>query len=450
VRPADAARRGDGSADLIRSPAPILSPAVFARMLRLDARRPASWLAAAGAVVCGVGCATGDRGLPAVVAAGGLVAVAAIGHVPAASRTVRGPQGGSPEAFVPGWRVLWPMVGFLLAAVGMAARGSSVAAPLGGALSAGGAAGLFALLLRARCTETVAASGALVGAAAAASAALAAHVAGSGPLGQGFAAVAAGSLVTAGSVIGLPAAAMADLGSASDIGRHRRPEAGASGAMAAALVAMVGCYFLAPQFAWAYAAVAAGWFVGIAVPPATAAPGSAAAVRLARSAAGHPALPGSLRRAARATATMAGLLAWPAIVALVLPAVEGDRVGGPLVALAWLVGMTVLVMLAVSIAVPVGRAEDARAVVLSLVAIAAVGAAQGVARLPVFSGFSSSEARQPARSGVEPLGASCKTSQSPQSAWLPSWRAAFVESAALRARYKCIQVVPVVTISPVL
>jgi hypothetical protein len=449
VRPADAVRRGGGSADLIRSLAPILSPAVGARMLRLDARRLASWLAAACAVVCGVGCATADRGLPAVVAAGGLVAVAAIGHVPAASRAARGPLEGSLEAFVPGWRVLWPMVGFLLAAVRMAARGGSVAAPLGGALSAGGAAVLFGLLLRDRCTETVAASGALVGAAAAAGAALAAQLAGSGPLGQGVAAVAAGSLVAASGVIGLPAAPMSELGSAADSGRHRRPEAGASGAMAAALVAMVACYFLAPQFAWAYAAVATGWFVGIAVPPATAAPGSAAAVRLARSAAGHPALPGSLRRAARGAATMAGLLAWPAIVAVVLPAVEGDRVGGPLVALAWLAGATVLVMLAVRIAVPIGRAEEARAAVLSLVALAGVGAAQEGARLPALPGFSSSETLQPARSGVEPWGASCKTSHSPQVARSPSWRAAFVESAAPGARYKCIQVVPVVTISPV-
>jgi hypothetical protein len=446
VRPADAVRRGGGAADLIRSPAPILSPAVCARMLRLDARRLASWLAAACALACGVGCATADRGLPAVIAAGGLVAVAAIGHVPAASRAARG----SLEAVALGWRVLWPMVGFLLAAAGMAARGGSAAAPLGGAVSAGGAAMLFGRLLRGRCTETVAASGALVGAAAAAGAALVAQLAGSGPLGQAVAAVAAGSFFAASSVIGLPAAPVSDLGSAAESGRHRRPEAGASGAMAAALVAMVVCYFLAPQFAWVYAAVAAGWFVGIAVPPATAAPGSAAAVRLARAAPGHPALPGSLRRAARGAATMAGLLAWPAIVALVLPAVEGDRVGGPLVALAWLAGATALVMLAVTIAVPVGRAEDARAVVLSLVALAGVAAAQRAASLPAFPGFSSSETPQPARSGVEPLGASCKTSHSPQSARSPSWRAAFVESAAPRARYKCIQVVPVVTISPVL
>jgi hypothetical protein len=108
--------------------------------------------------------------------------------------------------------------------------------------------------------------------------------------------------------------------------------------MASALAARVTCYFLAPQFAWAYAVVAVGWFVAVAVPPATAPTGGSAGERLRRAAAGRPAVPGSLRRAVSTAALLACLLAWPAVVSVVLPPVEGDRVGGPLVALAWLPG----------------------------------------------------------------------------------------------------------------
>ncbi len=428
-------RCADATAADGRSPAPILSPAMIVLMLRLDARRAASWLGLGCALVCGFGGATSEAALPAVVAAGGLAAVAAIGHVPARRLVASGPRGGAwLEQFLTGMRASWPVAGFLLAAAGPAARGISVAAPLAGSVSASGTGVLFAMLLRAGCAETVAASLALVGAGGAAGAALAAQRAGSGVLGQAFAAVVAWGIVAATAVAGQANASPVGFGPAADAGRHRPASAGTGPAMASALLAMVACYFLAPQFAWAYAAVAVGWFVAVAVPPATAAAGSTAAVRLGRSAAGRPALPGSFRRAVRGTATMAGLLVWPAVVALVLPAVEGGRVGGPLVALAWLAGVVAVLTLAVAIALPVGRAEAARAVVLSLVAIAGVGAARGVARLPGFPGFSPPQAGQPAGSGVEPLEASCKTSHLPQPARSRSQTALFVELAAPGAR----------------
>jgi hypothetical protein len=174
---------------------------------------------------------------------------------------------------------------------------------------------------------------------------------------------------------------------------------------------MVTCYFLAPQFAWAYGVVAVGWFVAVAVPPATAAAGGMVGVRLWRSAAGRPAVPGSLRRAVWGMTMVAGLLAWPAVVALALPAAEGGRVGGPLTALAWLGGACGL--LGVAAAAPAGRSEDARAVVLSLVAIVTIAADCGFPRLPLLPGFSRMGDGVPAGSGVEPPRSSCKTRQSP-------------------------------------
>ncbi len=428
-------RCADAAARAGRMASPSLASALIWRLVRLDARRAASWLGLGGALVCGCCGAAVEAALPAVVAAGGLTAVAAIGHVPVGRLMARGPRGGAGlEQLMAGLRAVWPVMGFLLAAAGTAARGFPVAGPLAGAVSASGTGVLVSLLLGAGAAEAVVASRVLVGAGGAAAAALAAQRAGSGVIGQALAAVLAWGLLVAAGVARQANASPAGFGPGADTGRHRQQEAGTGLAMASALGAMVVCYFLAPQFAWVYAAVAAGLFVALAVPPATAAAGSTAALRLGRSAAGRPALPGSIRRAVRGIATLAGLLVWPAFVALALPAVGAGRVGGPLVALAWLAGAAALLTLAVTIAVPVGRAEAARAVVLSLVAITGVGVALGVARLPDFPGFSPPRPRPPAGSGVEPLEASCKTSHSPPPARSWSQAALFVELAAPGAR----------------
>ena len=415
MRPADAAPGDFGPASSLPSPALLL------RLLRLDARRPAAWLACGAALACGIGGATGASPLPLVVAAGGLVAVAAIGHVPDRSLAARGPLGGARlkplvqlVQLVTGMRVVWPVAGFLLAAAGTAARGISVAAPLAGVLSASCTAVVFALLLRAGCGETLAASRVLIGVGGAAAAALAARIAGSGLLGQAVAAGGVGGLLAVTGVVIQATAAPAGFGAVGGTGRRRRTEAGVGPAMASALAAMVTCYFLAPQFAWAYAVVAVGWFVAVAVPPATAPMGGSAGERLRRAAAGRPAVPGSLRRAVSTAALLAGLLAWPAVVSMVLPPVEGDRVGGPLVALAWLGGVAGLLVAAVALAAPAGRAEDARAIVLSLVAFAGIVAGRGVPDYPFFQAFLDQGPQSRRGTVLSPRGSSCETLQSPQ------------------------------------
>jgi hypothetical protein len=355
------------------------------------------------------------------VAAGGLVAVAAIGHVPDRSLAARGPLGGARlkplvqlVQLVTGMRVVWPVAGFLLAAAGTAARGISVAAPLAGVLSASCTAVVFALLLRAGCGQTLAASRVLIGVGGAAAAALAARLAGSGLLGQAVAAGGVGGLLAVTGVVIQATAAPAGFGAVGGTGRRRRTEAGVGPAMASALAAMVTCYFLAPQFAWAYAVVAVGWFVAVAVPPATAPTGGSAGERLRRAAAGRPAVPGSLRRAVSTAALLACLLAWPAVVSVVLPPVEGDRVGGPLVALAWLGGVAGLLVAAVALAAPAGRAEDARAIVLSLVAFAGIIAGRGAPDCPFFQAFLDQGPRSRRGTVLSPIGSSCETPQSPQ------------------------------------
>lgn len=398
MHPDQAAPGGSGTA--VPSP----SPALALAMLRLDSRRPAAWLAGGAALACGVSGATLAAPVPMVVAAGGLVAVAAIGHVPA--RGLAGPgrwSGSWLRLFLTGIRVVWPVAGFMLAATGAAARGGSAAAPFAGAVIASCTALVFGLLHRAGGGETTAASRTLIVVGGAAAAALAARFSGSGPLGQTVAAGVAGALSAAPGVLVHATPASADFGTGSH-GRRRRTEPAAGPAMVSALAAMVTCYFLAPQFAWAYAAVAVGWFVAIAVPLATAPPGGVSGARLRRGSAGRPAVPGSLRRAGATVALAAALLAWPALVALVLPAAEGDRVGGPLVAIAWLGGVAGLLVVVVMLASPAGRTEDARSLVLSLVAFAGISAGRESPGLPIFPRLSPSASEVPAGSGVEPDG----------------------------------------------
>lgn len=90
-------------------------------------------------------------------------------------------------------------------------------------------------------------------------------------------------------------------------------------AMGSVLVAMAVCYFLAPHLAGWYAVVAGGWFVGLIVPRATLDGGDAEARRiLVTSAVGAPRLPGVPGHAGRMLAAGAALLGWPALVAGIL------------------------------------------------------------------------------------------------------------------------------------
>jgi hypothetical protein len=379
-------------------------------MLRVEARRPAAWitLAVAGG---------GSLWLPAEAAAplaavvGGLLAVAAIGHLPGRVGLV------APAAWslLPWVRVAWPVAGGLLAVAWLALRGGLGAALVAGGLAASAAvtAAVFAACLRRGGIAAVAASQALAINGLGAAAGLAVMVAGGSPAAQVAAILAAWGLAAGGHL----AAQVHDRPMSLGAGRHRRPLAGSGPAMASALGGMAGCYFLAPQFAWAYAWIAVGWFVALAVPAATPPGGRAATARLVQSAVGWPAVPASLTRGMSLVATTAGLLAWPAVVAAVLAGPEAWGAGGPLSALAVLAAAVGLTLIGVTIAAVVSGlrwiGELARAVLLSAAAVAAIGAAAWAAGLPAapgLPGLTLGRGPRAFQTGVEGCRASCQTS----------------------------------------
>jgi hypothetical protein len=349
-------------------------------LLRIEARRPAAWIALVAAA--GAGLAGSMAAAPLMVAVGGLLAVAAIGHPPSGVGVFL-PRRWLPLAV---GRGLWPVAGAMLAAIWLALRDGPMAAVAAGSVAGGAAASaaLVAALIERGTIEGVAASQTLAAIGAAAAAGLAAAVAGGSLAAQGAATAVVWIAAAGGLLAGQAHDRQPALGPSS--ARHRRPIAGAGPAMASALAGMAGCYFLAPQYAWAYAPIAVGWFVALALPAATSSAGSAAAVRLVRSAAGRPAAPGTWPRAAPLVAKLAGLLGWPAVVAAVLTGSEAGRAGGPLTALAALAGAALLAVVAAALAARGGAArsigEVARALALVAVAAGAVTAASWAARAP--------------------------------------------------------------------
>ena len=85
---------------------------------------------------------------------------------------------------------------------------------------------------------------------------------------------------------------------------------------------------------------------------------------------GWPRTPGALPRVAANVAHAVAVLAWPAFVAAVLAAVGVWHGGGPGMALAWLAGGAVLILLTAGLAGAHG--ETAQAVILALTAGLAV------------------------------------------------------------------------------
>ena len=146
----------------------------------------------------------------------------------------------------------------------------------------------------------------------------------------------------------------------------------AASAVVTSLAAMVVCYFLAPHLRWLYAVIAGGWFVCLAVPPATCRGGGWIGRRLVTAAAGRPLLPGSSRRAALLSLPILVTLGWPAVVAAALPAADGSWSPGPLRAVGLLAAGASLLVAAVATAGRVSG-ECARATVLAAVAVAAAG-----------------------------------------------------------------------------
>ncbi len=309
--------------------------------------------------------------LPAAIACGGLLAVAAIGRLPRG--VVDG--GRQPWRLPLVWRLAWPIAGLLAGgwlAAWVDAAGGQWRSWVAVGVAAATALAAAVIARRPPRTETATASCLLGITAAAAGAALAVWAGGGGVAGQGLAGLLAWGVLAAAIAVDHGGDPLDWLALAAE--RGRGPEAGQVVAMTAALVAMVGWYFLAPQFAWGYAVLAAGLFVCLAVPPAT--DFSPAAAGFARTLAGRPPLPGTLARAVRGTGVQTAILVWPALVAVALPAAAGVRVGGPLVALLWLGAIAGWLLATVALAIRSGQGETARGAVLAAAAVALVLAAR--------------------------------------------------------------------------
>lgn len=142
-------------------------------------------------------------------------------------------------------------------------------------------------------------------------------------------------------------------------------------AQVSSLAGMVFCYFLAPQYAWAYAFLAVGWFLLLALPVATVGPRGVAGQRLMGGAAGRCELPGSLRYTVRVAARYLVYPGWPAVVAVVLPSPSGARSAEPIMALAFLLAAGGVLVGVVTIAGP-RHPTVARGIVLAIAIAAAI------------------------------------------------------------------------------
>ncbi len=140
-------------------------------------------------------------------------------------------------------------------------------------------------------------------------------------------------------------------------------------AQVSSLAAMAFCYFLAPQFAWLYALVAVGWFLGLAVPSSTAGPRGLAGQQLIAASPGRQHLPGSLGFTMGVAARYLAYFGWPALVAAVLPPPDGVRSAEPIVALACLSVAGALLIGVVTLAGP-RRKNLARGVMFALATLA--------------------------------------------------------------------------------
>lgn len=135
-------------------------------------------------------------------------------------------------------------------------------------------------------------------------------------------------------------------------------------AQSTALAAMAFCYFLAPQFAWAYAIVAVGGFMGLALFAVNSGPVGVAGQRLMNASPGRRHLPGGAGYAIRVTVRLFASFAVPAAVAVVLPSPVAARSTEPWIAFGGLLGMAGAVVVAVRLAGS-GQSSLARFVVVA-------------------------------------------------------------------------------------
>jgi len=368
--------------------------------VRIEARSAAAWVALAAAVACGwlvVRLAAGEPGeglrlaVPVAIACGGLLACAASSESP---RGLAERKGWTAVVWLV--RLAWPLVGSLTGClIGLAAGFGSAGPAAPSLLDAAGSVAFATAMLPASILATggaiaaasVAASpvaavgiGLTLAGAAAATALMVAMAISPAALPQAVAALAAWMLLAAGGqAVGQDRAEQQRFqvagGSGWSAGLFAMPGGLVATALGTSLVAMAGCYFLAPQIAWLYAALASGWLLVLSGPPVTAVAGGAVGGRLVRSAAGRGPLPGSLWRAGFLTTSAAAFLGWPAVVAILVPSSEGPRSGGPLLALGCLAATAGLILAAVAAAGR--RSRLARAVIYA--AAAAALAAAGIA-----------------------------------------------------------------------
>lgn len=375
--------------------------AVVSLLVRIDGRRPASWLACGIAAVAVAGLAataTGVAAVAAAIACGGWAA-AAVGRPPA------GPFPGMPRVAATWWavRAAWPVSGCLAAAAGRwCAVGDGVVI---GAACALGIAVAMAVAAKAAADGAGAADATSLGLVCSAAAAVAGMVGRSGPealaCAGAAAAVMAAATWTAGrwgrgwswTAAGRPraAATFADLA----MFRGGLRWALSALAMAMSLVGMAAWYFLAPTAAAFGMFAALGWFTALAVPAATLGPPCHGGwARLAATAGGAEAdhraagSPAARRWPAAVACGYAALLGWPPIVAGLLRTAEAGF--DPLAAGLWpwltvaalALAAAVLVVLVRCAALVGCKAETALAGVACLVVLTLVGGLPALCGLP--------------------------------------------------------------------
>lgn len=368
-------------------------------IVRIDARRPASWGACAVAAVAARAAGAADVGLSLAVVGGALAAAVGIGDPPRGVAAA----GGRP-AFA--WwcaRAVWPLAGAAL----IAAAGGD---PLASAVVAAAIVATAMIMLAAATRGLPAADASSLGLVPAAAATMAGLVS----VSSGHAwlpAVALGWLVSAAAALRLAAATDA-------VDAWRRGVQVA--AMTTTLAAMAGCFFLATEHARWYAPLVAAWFLSAALPQAVLGAGTLDEMpreRLLRSAAPTPATGGVprpvfavARRAAAVAAAWVAILGWPAMVAAALWGNGAARGDGPLTTLLVLTVMAAtLVLVTGLVRWAGGSGETALAAAAVVVVTAAIWLFPMSLIRPALPQPLSLVAGGPPRTAVEGFGRSCQT-----------------------------------------
>ena len=302
-------------------------------LLRIDARRPASWLALVAAVAGGWWLAmltpAGEMPLCAAALGGAILAVAALGDLPLSACA---PWGAAVWA---GSRAVWPAVGVV---AGAAARLALSGVPWQSRLAVA-IAGLIGIV-----AATVTVSVARRSGASAADAASLALVAAGAAAACGWLVQSRGGDVSDLVVVGIAAivcvAVAALVARRCNVVRPARAlrTALTLAAMATALVGMVAWLFLDPDRAALDLAVSLAWFVALAVPAATLGDGVShlSGWRLLGV--------GRMRALVVSLASDAAILAWPPLVAAAVMAATPERSRPALVTLVALATAALLLL----------------------------------------------------------------------------------------------------------